>query len=45
MRAVVVYLTLLLLLALSIAAGYIASDWPRWCAGRHWCDEGWPRHP
>jgi len=44
MRAVVVYLTLLLLLALSAAAGYLASDWPRVCAGRQWCAAGWPRH-
>lgn len=44
MRAVVVYLTLLLLLALSIGAGFIASDWPHWCARWHWCAPDWPRH-
>jgi hypothetical protein len=44
MRAVVVYLTVLLLLALSVAVGYLASDWPRVCADRHWCEQGWPRH-
>jgi hypothetical protein len=43
MRAVVVYLTLLLLLALSIGAGIIASDWPHWCARWHWCAQDWPR--
>jgi hypothetical protein len=43
MRAVVVYLTLLLLLALSIGAGFIASDWPHWCAWAHWCAQDWPR--
>jgi hypothetical protein len=43
MRAVVVYLTLLLLLALSIGAGFIASDWPHWCARAHWCAQDWPQ--
>jgi hypothetical protein len=43
MRAVVVYLTLLVLLALSIGAGIIASDWPHWCARAHWCAEDWPQ--
>jgi hypothetical protein len=37
MRAVVVYVTLLLLLALSLGAGIIAADWPHRCAGWHWC--------
>jgi hypothetical protein len=45
MRAVVVYLTLLLLLALSVGVGYLASDWPRVCAARQWCAAGWPRPP
>jgi hypothetical protein len=45
MRAVVVYLTLLILLALSIGAGYVAADWPYWCVRWHWCAEDWPlRH-
>jgi len=37
MRAVVVYLTLLLLLVLSLGAGFLASDWPRWCSQWHLC--------
>jgi hypothetical protein len=44
MRAVVVYLTLLLLLALSLGAGIIASDWPHWCARMSLCAAGWPEH-
>lgn len=44
MRAVAVYLTLLLLLALSLGAGIIASDWPYWCARWHLCQDGWPQH-
>jgi len=44
MRALVVYLTLLVLLALSIGAGVIASDWPHWCSRWHWCSTNWPRH-
>jgi hypothetical protein len=43
MRALVVYLTLLALLAISFGAGYIASDWPHWCARAHWCAADWPR--
>jgi hypothetical protein len=43
MRSAVVYLTLLLLLALSIGAGLIASDWPHWCRLAHWCAADW--HP
>jgi len=43
MRAVVVYLTLLLLLALSIGAGISASYWPHWCGRWHWCAQDWPR--
>jgi hypothetical protein len=44
MRAVVVYLTLLLLLALSLGAGFMASDWPRWCSRLSLCTPGWPEH-
>jgi hypothetical protein len=42
MRAVRVYLTLLLLLLVSAAAGIIASDWPSWCHAHHWCAAGFP---
>lgn len=42
MRAVVVYLTLLVLLALSAGIGYVASDWPHVCATHQWCAAGWP---
>jgi hypothetical protein len=45
MRAVVVYLTVLVLLALSVGLGYLASDWPHVCADHHWCGAGWPRQP
>lgn len=44
MRAVVVYLTLLALLALSVGIGLVASDWPHWCARWHLCAPGWPDH-
>jgi len=44
MRAVVVYLTLLLLLVLSLGAGIVASDWPHWCAEWHLCSSGWHGH-
>jgi hypothetical protein len=43
MRLIAVYLTLLLLLLISVAAGLIASDWPRWCSRAHWCGRDWPR--
>jgi hypothetical protein len=42
MRSLTVYLTLLVLLVLSIGAGIIASDWPRWCRWAHWCAANWP---
>jgi hypothetical protein len=44
MRAVAVYLTLLLLLALSFGAGLAASDWPHWCSRLSWCAPGWLEH-
>jgi len=42
MRQVRVYLTLLLLLAISAAAGIIASNWPYFCGAHHWCAAGFP---
>jgi hypothetical protein len=42
MRSMAVYLTLLVLLIVSIGAGFIASDWPRWCRWAHWCAANWP---
>jgi hypothetical protein len=45
MRVFAVYLTLLVLLLVSVGAGFIASDWPRWCTRAHWCSGEWPRHP
>ncbi len=43
MRSLAVYLTLLILLVASIAAGVIASDWPSWCRRAHWCEADWPQ--
>jgi hypothetical protein len=46
MRSMIVYLTVLILLALSVGAGLVASDWPRWCHAAHWCAADWPAdHP
>jgi len=45
MRVVRVYLTLLLLLGVSAAAGFLASDWPNWCHARHWCRAEFPAAP
>jgi hypothetical protein len=42
MRTLVVYLTLLGLLAVAIGAGIAASYWPHWCAALRWCAPGWP---
>jgi len=44
MRSLAIYLTLLLLLALSVGAGIIASDWPTWCRRAQWCAADWPQH-
>lgn len=37
MRRFAVYLALLLVFAISLAAGWVASDWPRWCVRLGWC--------
>jgi len=42
MRSLTVYLTLLLVLAISIGIGFVASDWPRWCRTVQWCAANWP---
>jgi len=42
MRSLIVYLTVLILLAISIGVGFIASDWPRWCRLAQWCAANWP---
>jgi hypothetical protein len=42
-RPVILYLVLLVLIAISFGAGYIASDWPHWCSAHHWCAADWPR--
>jgi hypothetical protein len=44
MRTFRIYLLLLLLLLVSLAAGFVAADWPTWCSRAHWCAPGWPRH-
>jgi hypothetical protein len=38
MRRLSVFLTLVALLAFSLAVGWIASDWPHWCRSLGWCD-------
>ena len=38
MRRVAVYLSVIGLLAVALAVGWIASDWPHWCRMLHWCD-------
>lgn len=43
MKRFAVFLTLILLLAVSIAAGWIAADWPRWCQRAQWCDPDFPQ--
>jgi hypothetical protein len=42
MRTLIVYLAVLTVLAVSIAIGFIASDWPRWCRIAQWCAANWP---
>jgi len=43
MRTLRVYLLLLVLLGVSLGAGFFAADWPSLCARAHWCAPGWPR--
>jgi hypothetical protein len=44
MRTLRVYLLLLGLILVSLAAGFTAADWPAWCSRARWCAPGWP-HP
>ncbi|MFT3906304.1 MAG: hypothetical protein QM718_08375 [Steroidobacteraceae bacterium] len=37
MRRFTVYLTVVVVIAISLVAGWIASDWPVWCARLGWC--------
>jgi hypothetical protein len=37
MRALGVYVTVLILLAVALGAGVIAANWPGWCRAHHWC--------
>jgi hypothetical protein len=41
MRSLIVYLTLMAVLAVSIGVGFIASDWPHWCRMAQWCAANW----
>jgi hypothetical protein len=38
MRRLAVYLSVIGLVAVAVAVGWIASDWPHWCRVLHWCD-------
>ena len=38
MRRLVVFLTLIALLGVSLAVGWIAIHWPEWCRMLHLCD-------
>jgi hypothetical protein len=37
MRRIAVFLTLAVLLAVSLSAGYLASEWPDYCRRLGWC--------
>jgi len=41
-RTLRVYLMLLLLLGVSLGAGFFAAEWPTVCTRAHWCASGWP---
>ena len=43
MRRVGAYLCMTAVLAVSLAAGWIAADWPAWCRRLQWCGEQFPR--
>ena len=45
MRTLAVYLVLVLLVLVSLAAGFFAADYPQWCRREHWCAADWPRRP
>jgi hypothetical protein len=39
----VVYAAVLVVLAVSLAAGWIAADWPSWCKRLQWCASNFPQ--
>jgi hypothetical protein len=43
MRRFAAYLSMIVVLAFSLAVGWIAADWPSWCRHLQWCGEHFPR--
>ncbi|HTP39993.1 MAG TPA: hypothetical protein VMI92_10510 [Steroidobacteraceae bacterium] len=43
MRRTAVYLAVVAVLVVSLLAGWVAADWPRWCVDLQWCLPGFPR--
>jgi len=43
MRRITAYLCMTAVLAFSLAAGWVASDWPSWCLRLQWCGVNFPR--
>ena len=38
MHRLTVYLTVIGLVVVALAVGWVASDWPHWCRMLNWCD-------
>jgi hypothetical protein len=38
-----VYIAVVMVLAVSIAAGWVAADWPYWCHHLQWCAPTFPQ--
>jgi hypothetical protein len=42
-RRLKVYIAVVVVLAVSLAIGWVAADWPQWCGRLQWCDSHFPQ--
>jgi hypothetical protein len=42
-KRLVVYVAVAAVLAVSLAAGWVAADWPDWCKRLQWCAQNFPQ--
>lgn len=41
-KRLAVYLSVLVVLVISVSAGWVAVNWPNWCRRLQWCGENFP---
>jgi hypothetical protein len=42
-KRVLVYVAVVVVLVVSLAAGWVAADWPQWCRRLQWCVSSFPQ--